>query len=255
MIAAVQQRLCWRTATVIEIRSETPSTVTLGLSVPGWPEHVAGQHLDLKLTAPDGYEAQRNYSIASAPSGANIEITVEQVASGEVSSFLVGEASVGDTFEVRGPIGGYFTWEPAEGGPLMLVAGGSGIVPLMAILRRRSKAGDRVPVRLIYSSRTYGTLIYRSELDAMAAADGCVALTYTLTREQPANWMGGRRRVDRPMLEALGFPGSANPRAFVCGPTPFVEQVATDLLALGYAEARVKTERFGPTGAGHDAGP
>ncbi|CAA9348863.1 MAG: Flavodoxin reductases (ferredoxin-NADPH reductases) family 1, partial [uncultured Microvirga sp.] len=199
-------------------------------------------------TAPDGYQAQRSYSVASAPGGDTIEITVEHVDEGEVSPFLLGEVVVGDTLELRGPIGGYFTWEAGEGGPLLLIAGGSGIAPLMAILRHRAKAGDGTPVRLLYSSRSHDGIIYREELDRMAETNAGFALTHALTREQPPGWKGERRRIDRAMIEASGVSADQNPRAFVCGPTPLVEQVASDLIALGYPEARVKTERFGPTG-------
>ncbi len=248
MIDPVQPRLPWRPATVTEIRPEAPLVATIALSVPGWPGHLAGQHLDLRLTGADGYQAQRSYSIASASDAATIEITVEQVRNGEVSPFLLHELVVGDILELRGPIGGYFTWEPGEGGPLLLVAGGSGIAPMMAILRQRAKAGDSTPVRLLYSAPTYEAIIYRQELDRMAARSDGFSLTYTLTREQPPNWAGGRRRIDRAMIEASGFSADMSPRAFVCGPTPLVEQVAADLVALGYMEAWVKTERFGPTG-------
>lgn len=248
MIDAVPPRLPWRVAKVAEVRPEAPFAATLALSVPGWPGHLAGQHLDLRLTAPDGYQAQRSYSIASAPGSTTIEITVERVAEGEVSPFLIGEVAIGDTLELRGPIGGYFTWKPSDGGPLLLIAGGSGIVPLMAMLRHRAEAGDGTPVRLVYSSRTYEAIIYREELDRMAGRNNGFALTYALTREQPRGWMGEHRRIDRAMLETSGFPAETSPRAFVCGPTPLVEQVAADLVALGYTEARIKTERFGPTG-------
>lgn len=249
MIDVARPRLPWRPAAVAEIRPEAPGVATLALSVPGWPGHLAGQHLDLRLTAPDGYQAQRSYSIASAPGGDNVEITVERVEDGEVSPFLLGEVVVGDTLELRGPIGGYFTWEVGEGGPLLLIAGGSGVAPLMSILRHRVQARDDTPVRLLYSARSYEGLLYREELDGMAQTSDDFALTYTLTREQPPGWTGDRRRIDRAMIEASGF--SAETRAFVCGPTPLVEQVAADLVALGYPEARIKTERFGPTG---DAG-
>ncbi len=248
MMDAMPPRLPWRPATVTEIRPEAQRAATIVLSVPGWPGHLAGQHLDLRLTADDGYQAQRSYSIASVSGAATMEITVEQLRDGEVSQFLLHELVVGDTLELRGPIGGYFTWEPGENGRLLLVAGGSGIVPLMAILRQRAKAGDRTPVQLLYSARTVDAIIYRQELDRMAAGSERFSLTYTLTREQPPNWAGGRRRIDRAMLEAFGFPADMDSRAFVCGPTPLVEQVAADLVALGYAEAWVKTERFGPTG-------
>lgn len=248
MIDSAQPRLPWRLATVAEIRSEAPRVATIALGVPDWPGHQAGQHLDLRLMAEDGYQAQRSYSISSVSDAASIEITVEEITDGEVSPFLLNELVVGDVLELRGPIGGYFTWQPGEGGPLLLVAGGSGIAPLMAILRERAKAGDRTPVRLLYSAPTFEALIYRQELDRLAARCHGFSLTYTLTREQPPNWAGARRRIDRALLEASGFSAELNPRAFVCGPTPMVEQVATGLVELGYLEARVKTERFGPTG-------
>jgi ferredoxin-NADP reductase len=241
--------LPWRRATVTEIRPEAEGVATIALHVPGWPGHLAGHHLDLRLTAADGYQAQRSYSVASVSDSAELEITVEDVAQGEVSPFLLHDLVVGDVLEVKGPIGGYFTWHPGEGGPLVLVAGGSGIVPLMAMLRERAKAHDRTPAHLIYSARTLESLIYRHELDLLGAGSDGVALTFTLTREQSNRWNGERRRIDRAMLEGAGFPGKGgSPRAFVCGPTPFVEQVAMHLLELGYHDSMIKTERFGPTG-------
>jgi ferredoxin-NADP reductase len=175
-------------------------------------------------------------------------VTVDEVADGEVSPFLLHDLRVGDTLELRGPIGGYFTWRPEDGGPLLLVAGGSGIVPLMAMLRERARARDRTVVSLLYSARALEALIYREELDELAARSDGVSITYALTREQPPNWAGERRRIDREMLQAVGFAADAKARAFVCGPTLLVEQVAADLLSLGYVEALVKTERFGPSG-------
>jgi ferredoxin-NADP reductase len=248
MTAAVQQRLPWHVATVSAIRPVAPGVATIALHVPAWQRQLAGQHLDLRLTAPDGYQAQRSYSVSSAPGAPTVDITVEHVPGGEVSSFLLAELAVGDRMEVRGPIGGYFTWEPGEDDPVLLVAGGSGIAPLMAMLRLRRQAADATPMRLLYSSRSYDGVIYREELDDMAAGDDGFAVTYTLTRAQPPGWTGERRRIDRPMLKGLSFAPTRKPRAFVCGPTPLVEQVAADLVALGYEEARVKTERFGPTG-------
>ena len=248
MIPAVQPRLPWRPAKVVEIRPEVPEVATLVFDVPGWPGHLAGQHVDLRLSAPDGYQAQRSYSISSSPASRTVDITVERVTDGEVSPFLLEEVVPGDTLELRGPIGGYFTWDPAEGGPLLLVGGGSGVAPLMAILRHRRDTGDRTPARLLYSAPRHEAIIYRDELDAMAAAGPEFGVTYTLTRQQPPGWTGGSRRIDRAMLEAVSFAAAENPRAFVCGPTLLVEQVATDLVALGYREERVKTERFGPTG-------
>ena len=257
MTPGVQGRLPWHVATVTRIRPEAKDVVTVAMTVPDWPGHLAGQHLDLRLTAEDGYEAQRSYSIASAPGNPAVEITVERVEGGEVSPFVLDELREGDQLELRGPIGGYFTWTPGsvdmpgtseEVSPVLLVGGGSGVVPLMAMLRDRAERGAADPMRLLYSSRAIEAIIFRDELEHLAAADNGFALTHTLTRAQPADWRGERRRIDRDMLATVGFAASENPRAFVCGPTPLVEQVAADLLALGYAEARVKTERFGPSG-------
>jgi ferredoxin-NADP reductase len=209
--------------------------------VPAWPGHRAGQHVDVRLTAEDGYQAERAYSIASAP-GETLAITVERVDDGEVSSWLTQEARPGDLMEVRGPIGGYFVWEPAFGGPLLLAAGGSGIVPLRSILRARSLAGSEVPVRLLYSSRSWEDVIYASELDLPAEG---VRVIHTLTRSQPPAWAGYARRVDQPMLTEVAWPAANGPLAYVCGPTSFVETVSAGLVALGYPAGRVLTERFG----------
>jgi ferredoxin-NADP reductase len=241
---AVPGRLTWQVATVTVTRQETPSVRTIELDVPSWPGHRAGQHLDVRLTAEDGYSAERSYSIATA-AGEPVAITVERLDDGEVSPYLTEELRVGDQLELRGPVGGYFVWEPADGGPLLLVGGGSGIVPLRAILRERERAGSDVPVRLLYSARTQSDLIYRDEL--AAHRDG-VEVFCTLTREQPAGWTGYARRVDRPLLAETAWPAGKNPLAFVCGPTSFVETVASGLVALGYPPGRVKTERFGGTG-------
>jgi ferredoxin-NADP reductase len=241
---AVRGRLSWQTATVGGVTRETASTVTLSLSVPDWPAHRAGQHVDIRLTSDDGYQAERAYSIASAP-GEPLAITVERLDDGEVSPYLTEEARTGDQFEVRGPIGGYFVWEAESGGPLLLAAGGSGVVPLRAILRHRSRVGSSVPVRLLYSSRNWEDVIYSSELDL--PADG-VEVIYTLTRSQPRVWQGYARRVDARMLAEVAWPTGQGPLAYVCGPTSFVESVATGLVGLGYPAGRVKTERFGATG-------
>jgi ferredoxin-NADP reductase len=241
---AVRGRLSWETATVGAVTRETASTVTLSLSVPDWPAHRAGQHVDIRLTSDDGYRAERAYSIASAP-GEPLAITVERLDDGEVSPYLTEEARTGDQFEVRGPIGGYFVWEAESGGPLLLAAGGSGVVPLRAILRHRSRVGSSVPVRLLYSSRNWEDVIYSSELDL--PADG-VEVIYTLTRSQPRVWQGYARRVDARMLAEVAWPAGQGPLAYVCGPTSFVESVATGLVGLGYPAGRVKTERFGATG-------
>ena len=242
---AVRGRLTWQAATVGAVFDETPRVRMLSLEVPGWPGHRAGQHVDVRLTADDGYQAERAYSIASAP-GEPLAITVERLDDGEVSPYLTEELRPGDVFEVRGPIGGYFVWEPGFGGPLLLAAGGSGIVPLRAILRYRDLLGSSVPVRLLYSSRSWDDVIYRAELSA-AASEG-VSVFHTLTRAQPPGWTGYARRVDTQMLAEVAWPVADGPLAYVCGPTSFVESVASGLVGLGYPAERIKTERFGATG-------
>ena len=241
---AVRGRLTWQAGTVGPVTDETARVRTIRLDVPGWPGHRAGQHLDVRLTAEDGYQAERSYSIASAP-GEPVAITVERLDDGEVSPYLTGELRPGDELELRGPIGGYFVWEPADGGPLMLLAGGSGIVPLRAMLRHRRRTGSTVPVRLLYSSRSWEDVIYRTELGQ--PADG-VEVIHALTRRQPPGWTGYARRVDAPMLAEVAWPAGQAPLAYVCGPTSFVEAVASGLVGLGYPARRVKTERFGATG-------
>jgi ferredoxin-NADP reductase len=242
--AAVRGRLSWQIATVDAVAEETPRVRTIVLEVPAWLGHRAGQHLDVRLTAEDGYRAERSYSIASAPDEP-VAITVERLEDGEVSPYLTDELRVGDALELRGPVGGYFVWRPGDGGPLLLVAGGSGIVPLRAILRHRLRSGADVPVRLLYSSRSLEDVIYRAELGELA--DG-VEIIQTLTREQPPGWTGYTRRVDGELLGEVAWPADEEPLAFVCGPTSFVETVADGLVGLGYPPVRVKTERFGPTG-------
>ncbi len=234
----------WEVATVDDVVDETARVRTIVLDVPDWPGHRAGQHLDVRLTAEDGYRAEREYSIASAP-GEPVAITVERLEDGEVSPYLTQELRAGDGLELRGPIGGHFVWGPENGGPVLLVAGGSGVVPLRAMLRHRLRSGTDLPVRLLYSSRTLDDVIYREELDQ--ASDG-VEVVYTLTREQPPGWTGHDRRVDRELLEEVSWPPEEDARAFVCGPTSFVETVADGLVELGYPPVRVKTERFGATG-------
>jgi ferredoxin-NADP reductase len=248
-------RIAWRLATVIDVVPETPRTRTLILDVPDWPGHRAGQHVDVRLTAEDGYQAERSYSIASAPEESRLSLTVEQLKGGEVSPYLSEELRSGDTLELRGPIGGYFVWDVSLGGPLLLVAGGSGIVPLMAMLRHRntvvataSAERHRLPARLLYSSRRWDEVIYRDELTHLAEKDTALEVRHTLTREQPQGWSGFRRRIDRAMLEEVVWPPSEQPQVFVCGPTPLVEDVAQALVELGHQPARIKTERFGPTG-------
>ena len=236
------------TATVRDVIDETPRVRSLALDVLDWPGHRAGQHVDVRLTAEDGYQAQRSYSIASAPAAAMLMLTVERIAEGEVSPYLAGEARKGDRFELRGPIGGYFVWTPDLGGPLLLVAGGSGIVPLMAMLRQRAAAMSTVPATLLCSSRGYDDIIYRAELERLAGQGDGLKVVHTHTRERPAGWSGLTRRIDRAMLESVGFPPNASPRIFVCGPTPLVEAAARNLRDIGHEPHLIKTERFGPTG-------
>ena len=248
--AAVLGRLTWRVATITAISAETATASTLSLDVPGWPGHVAGQHLDARLTAENGYTAQRSYSIASASEPDRLELTVQRVASGEVSLYLVESARPGDQFEVRGPVGGYFTWHPDDPDPVLLVAGGSGIVPLMSMLRTRAAAGSQAPFRLIYSVRSPADLIYAAELRRRAREDHGLEVGYVYTRRTPDGWPQPPGRLDAATLAAAGWPADADPRFFVCGPTGFVETVAELLVDAGHAATRIKTERFGPTGGG-----
>jgi ferredoxin-NADP reductase len=226
----------------VELIDETARTRTLALELPGWPGHRAGQHVDVRLTAEDGYQAQRSYSIASAPDDDQLMLTVERLEDGEVSPYLVDELRPGDALELRGPIGGYFVWEESLGGPLVLVGGGSGVVPLRAMLRHHQARESVVPVRLLYSARSVAEIIYRDEL-MNANAD----VRFTLTREQPEGWQGYRRRIDEKMLADVAWPAAERPLVYVCGPTGFVETAAGGLVALGHEAARIRTERFGPT--------
>ena len=241
--------LDWQLATVMAIRDETPTVRTFTLDLPGWAGHRPGQHVDLRLTAADGYSVERSYSIASEPErrGA-IDITVERIPGGEVSAFLHEVVVPGDRLELRGPIGGYFVWEAMLGGPLLLVAGGSGIVPLMAMARHRARAGSTTPARLLFSSRGPEEIIYRDELESLAAAGDGFGVTHTLTRHQPAGWTGYARRIDEAMLTEVLEPLGSAARAYACGPTALVEVVANGLVRLGLPPDRVRTERFGPTG-------
>jgi ferredoxin-NADP reductase len=236
----------WLVAEAVAVREETPRTRTIELAVPGWTGHRPGQHVDVRLTAEDGYQAQRSYSIGSAPRREGLELTVERIDDGEVSPYLVDELRPGDRLEVRGPIGGYFVWEPDLGGPLLLVAGGSGVVPLMSMLRHHAAVGSDVSARLVYSSRTLADVIYRGELDGLAGP--AVEIVQTLTREQPAGWNGYTRRIDEALLEEVAWPPAERPLAYVCGPTLLVEAAAEALAGLGHEPARIRTERFGPTG-------
>jgi ferredoxin-NADP reductase len=243
---AVLGRLTWRVADVLDVIPETPRVKTLAFDVPDWQGHRAGQHVDVRLTAEDGYQAQRSYSIASAPTSPRIELTVERLDDGEVSPYLTDELRPGDQIELRGPVGGYFVWEPSHGGPLLLVGGGSGIVPLMAMIRLRATAGGAPDARLLFSSRSWDDVIYRNELERLDG-DG-LRVVHTLTRSQPDSWTGYGRRVDAEMLAEVGPSPAERPHVYVCGPTPFVEAVAEALVQLGHEPQRVKTERFGPTG-------
>ena len=244
--AAVLGRLTWRVADVVDVAAETARTKTITFDVPEWPGHRAGQHVDVRLTAEDGYQAERSYSIASAPDGARLELTVERLDDGEVSPYLTDELRPGDRIELRGPVGGYFVWEPAEGGPVLLVAGGSGVVPLMAMIRRRAAAGSDAEMRLLFSSRAWDDVIYRDELERRAGDR--LLVVHTLTRVQPDGWTGYARRIDEAMLREVAPGPNERPLVFVCGPTPFVESVANALVRLGHEPRRIKTERFGPTG-------
>jgi ferredoxin-NADP reductase len=236
----------WLAATVAETFPETAQTVTLRLDVPAWRGHRAGQHVDVRLTAEDGYAAQRSYSIASPPGIDRLELTVERIDDGEVSPWLTTVADAGDRFELRGPIGGWFVWDGDDTAPVLLVGGGSGVVPLMAMLRHHAASACTAAMHLVYSARTLGDVIYRRELDELAGPHR--AVTLTLTRESSPDWAGRRGRVDADVLAEVGWPPSVRPHCYVCGPTPFVEAVANALVALGHDPARVKTERFGPTG-------
>ncbi len=241
--------LSWQLGTVTAVRDETPTVRTFTLGLPDWPGHRAGQHVDLRLTAEDGYSVERSYSIASEPERAGeVDITVERIPGGEVSPFLHEVVVPGDRLEVRGPIGGYFVWDASLGGPLLLVAGGSGVVPLMAMARHRARAGADVPARLLFSSRGPDEIIYREELDRLAGAGDGFEVVHTLTRQQPRGWAGYARRIDERMLADVVEPLGAAIRAYACGPTALVETVANGLVKLGLPPDRIRTERFGPTG-------
>lgn len=245
-------QLKWQLGTVVEISQETPRAKSLILDLPDWITHLAGQHVDVRLTAEDGYQAQRSYSIASPPGDKHLTLTVERIEGGEVSPYLTDGLRAGDRVELRGPIGGYFVWDARDGkhdgSPLFLAAGGSGIAPLMAMLRHRANSGVTVPTILLYSSRSYEEIIYREELDRLSANDPSLRVIHTLTRRRPPRWAGYGRRIDLAMLAETALPPSEKPLAFTCGPTALVEAVADHLLELGYEPERIKTERFGPTG-------
>ena len=246
---AVLRRLTWQLAAVVELVDETARTRSIVLDLPDWPGHRAGQHVDVRLTAEDGYQAQRSYSIASAPEDGDLVLTVERLEDGEVSGYLTDELRPGDELELRGPIGGYFVWEASLlGGPLLLIAGGSGVVPFRAMLRHHQATGSDVPVRLLYSARTIDDVIYRDELARLALQDG-IDISSVLTRAWPEDWQGYRRRIDRAMLDEVSWPSTEHPLVFICGPTAFVESAAEALVELGHEPDHIKTERFGPTGS------
>ena len=242
-------RLNWQFGDVLATQLETTRTKSIRLSVPNWMGHRPGQHVDVRLTAEDGYQAERSYSIGSPPEEhPRVMLTVERLDDGEVSPYLTDELRAGDKLELRGPIGGYFVWESHMGGPLLLVAGGSGIVPLMAMIRHRAAVGSTVPTRLLYSSRSYEEVIYRDELEHLVRSSTLLEVAHTLTRVQPSGWTGYRRRIDTEMLREVAWLPDQHPLAFICGPTPFVETAAVSLVTLRYEPGRIKTERFGPTG-------
>jgi ferredoxin-NADP reductase len=246
---AVLGRVTWRSAAVIGLHDETATARTLALAVRNWPGHVAGQHVDVRLTAPDGYSAVRSYSIASAPSSdGRIEITVERLPNGEVSPYLAQEVMVGDDLELRGPIGGWFVWRRDQTEPIQLVAGGSGIVPLMAMVRSRASAGSSAPFRLLYSVREPETVFYRDELRALSSQGDSVVITYAYTRVTPKDWPRPAGRIDAELIASGTWPSNLRPSSYVCGPTSFVEHTTDLLIAAGHDRERIRTERFGATG-------
>jgi ferredoxin-NADP reductase len=246
---ALLGRLSWHLAEVVATRAETARTTSITLALPTWRGHRAGQHVDVRLTAADGYQAERSYALASPPQEHHrVTLTVERLDYGEVSPYLTDELRVGDRLELRGPIGGSFVWEASMGGPLLLVAGGSGSVPLMAMLRHRAAAGSTIPARLLYASRSYEEIIYRDELARLVRSTTRLEVVQTLLCAHPSGWTGYQRRIDTDMLRDVAWPAEQHPLMYICGPTPFVETAATSLVSLGHDPGRVKTERFGPTG-------
>ena len=246
--ASPPRRLDWQFAQVRDVVVETRRVKSLMLQPASWPGHLPGQHVDIRLTAEDGYQAQRSYSIASPPEDELLALTVEQVKDGEVSPYLLDELRVGDELELRGPIGGYFVWTGAASKPVYLLAGGTGITPLMSMLRHRDRRPIRAPALLIYSARSWEEIVYRDELEAMIQRDSSFRLVYALTRQQPEEWTGHRGRINKGLLSANWFPPAHNPTIYVCGPTTFVETAAGLLVELGFDPLSIKTERFGPSG-------
>jgi ferredoxin-NADP reductase len=239
----------WRVGKVVALHDETSTARTITLEVAEWPGHVAGQHVDVRLTAPDGYSAVRSYSIASAPNHeSRVGITVERLSNGEVSPYLTQEVAVGDQLELRGPIGGWFVWRTEQTEPIQLIAGGSGIVPLMSMIRSRVSAGSTAPFRLLYSVREPGAILYRDELQALSDRDHSVSLTYAFTRAAPKDWSRPPGRIDAALIAKTTWPSNLGPTSYVCGPTPFVESAASLLSVSGNSPDKIRTERFGPTG-------
>jgi ferredoxin-NADP reductase len=239
----------WRVGTVVALNDETETARTLKLEILEWPGHVAGQHVDVRLTASDGYSAVRSYSIASAPnSKGRVEITVERLPNGEVSPYLTQNVAIGERLELRGPIGGWFVWRAEQNEPIQLIAGGSGIVPLMAMIRSRISAGGTAPFRLLYSVREPGAVFYRDELQALSNKDNAVTVTYAYTRATPKDWPRPPGRIDAALITSATWPSNLGPTCYVCGPTSFVERVAGFLAGLGNSPDKIRTERFGPTG-------
>jgi ferredoxin-NADP reductase len=245
---AVRRRLSWALGRVVDLADQSPRARSLFLEVPGWPGHRPGQHVDVRLTADDGYQAQRSYSIASAPGQDRLELTVERLADGEVSPYLTEVLQTGDQVELRGPVGGWFVWEPDVGGPLLLVGGGSGVVPLVAMARHRAALDSDVPATLLYSSRSWEEVLFKDELTRLERAPNGLEVVHTLTREAPAGWTGRTGRVDAATLAEVAPAAGDGRIAYVCGPTPFVEAVANALVDAGWPSHRIRTERFGPTG-------
>jgi ferredoxin-NADP reductase len=243
---ALRRRLNWQNGTVIELLEETARAKTIVLDLPDWSGHEAGQHVDVRLTAEDGYQTQRSYSIASAPEDGYLVLTVERLDDGEVSPYLTDELRIGDKLELRGPVGGYFVWDEPLGGPLLLVGGGSGVVPLRSMVRHHRAIESTVPVRLLYSARSLSEVLYREELMRIDGEDK-IDIRFTLTRERPEGWQGYTRRIDEELLADLSWPPAERPLVYICGPTGFVETAAGGLVALGHDPGRIRTERFGPT--------
>jgi ferredoxin-NADP reductase len=247
----MRQPLDWQIATLKNIKPENAKVKSFTFVLPNWTQHLAGQHYDIRLTAEDGYQAQRSYSIASEPElKGQIDLTIERIDDGEVSTYLHDVLLPGDRLEMRGPIGGYFIWEAGSSSqPLVLIGGGSGVVPLMSILRHRRQAGSKTPARLLYSARTLEDVIYYNELEKLQADGSGLEVFYTLTRAQPPNWKGFNRRIDDQMLQEIIKPFNKSPQIFICGPTLLVEAAANSMVKLNIPPAQIRTERFGPSGA------